>query len=338
MKHWRSWTWATLALLTAAGCQQGPASDKAAPADAKVDSLPETEAPDKGYVMKVYALGHYFKGQPSKEWELFEEYAYDEAGREVLHKVYHDGTGATRSTAYDSSGHVAMEAVEPHTEAGRTETRHSWDAAHRVQTTEEYAIKENKLVAKATREWDDKGNLLSLKEEDMHVPDFVYKHRLRNTYDAAGRITAQYESVGDGKEILGQTWAYDAQGRLTQLTHNDSEGKPSQVEWFTYDAQGRKEKRYLQDNSAYVRTKQLEARYSYDGAGRLAQELHYKGACAENEENAGKCLVAETITYTYDEHGRLATEQREQSQGGSPAMKKRFEYAGAVIVPPAEGR
>lgn len=293
------------------------------------DSLQRDTVPVVGNVKRVYAMGHFFVGQPSQDWQLYEDFTYDDQGREIGYVAYFDGVGTRVDTKFDADGYEILKVRKSTDRTGTLEYRSVWNADHTEQITEEFSQLDSRVVRKAIRKFDAKGTLIATEEEDRQVVESPVTYKTRMVLDAAGRVLEQREAV-QGKEIVGIRYRYDAQGNPLEIVRMDSEGKPSQTETFEYDAQSRKTVHYLQDHGAYLSAKQLEARYEYDAQGRLVREVHYKGLCDENGQAAGKCPVSETISYTYDTEGRMLTEERDPQAADRPLMKKKFHYHGKV--------
>jgi hypothetical protein len=329
MKHWNTICLLACALLTGTGCTPDPAQQaQGSPDTTKVD-VPVATVPI-GYRKKVFAIGHPFVNRISNEWELYEEFTYDTADHEIDYRAHFDGRGTHVVTAYDPQGYVISATHTNGLNAERIEFRSTWNPDHTVQVTEEYSQTEGRVVSKAQHTFDAQGKLLSTEEEDLHLPDFHPKTQTRYKYDAAQRLIEQREIV-QGKEIIGVRYSYDAGGNATQIERFDAEGKPSQVEDFTYDDKGRKRSRHLQDQPAFYKTKQLKTRYEYDDRGHLSKELHYGGQCDIAGEKTGKCVISETIAYTYDPQGHLLTEDREAT-AQQEKQRKRIDYEGNMPI------
>lgn len=328
MKQGQYLLWALAATLALGACTQSSTNEDN---DQKLaqDSLAADRLPVDGNVRRVYALGFHFVGVPSTDWRLYEEYRYDDQGRVIRYESYFDGAGTVVTTQYDSTGH---EVLKKHIRADLTpliDYRSVWNADYTEQRIEEFAHQESRVVFKTVRHLDPTGTELWVEEEDLHALDAPILHTLKHVRDAKGRITEDRETFL-GKEIVGVRYSYDQAGNPIKIERMDSEGKLSQTEYYAYDSAGRKTTRWFQDHQAYLNTKQLEARYAYDAEGRLTQEVHYKGACDEASEQVGRCPISETITFTYDDQGRVATEDHERSKQEPRSMKKRFEYFGKV--------
>ncbi|MFN8395654.1 MAG: hypothetical protein U0176_13525 [Bacteroidia bacterium] len=320
--------WAIAATLTLGACTQA-SKDENKDKNPPKDSLAEDRLPVDGSVKRVYALGYHFGGVPSTDWKLYEEIRYNDAGQEIQLESFYDGVGSIMSTQYDSSGHEILKKLESSAHAPLIEYRSTWNADHTEQRTEEFAHAESRVVFKTVRHLDQAGTELWVEDEDLHAIDAPISHTLKHVRDAKGRVTEDKETFL-GKEIVGTRYSYGAAGNPVKIERMDSEGKLSQTEFFAYDESGRKTTRWFQDHHAYLNTKQLEARFTYDAQGRLMKEVHYRGACDEASEQVGKCPILETVTYTYDDQGRLATEEHLRSGQEPATMKKRFEYFGKV--------
>jgi YD repeat-containing protein len=328
MKYWNTICLLVAVLFAGTGCVPDAAQQvQDSPDTTKVDA-PVAMVP-VGYRKKVFAIGHPFVDRISDEWELYEEFTYDTAGHEIEFRAHFDGRGTHVVTAYDPQGYVLRTTHTNDLNAERIEFRSTWNADHTVQTTEEYSQTEGRVVSRSRHTFDAQAKLLSTEEEDLHLPDFHPKTQTRYRYDAAQRLIEQREIV-QGKEIIGVRYSYDAAGNATQVERFDAEGHPSQIEDFNYDAQGRKRSRHLQDPSAFYKTKQLKTRYEYDTQGHLSKELHYGGQCDIAGEMAGKCIISETVVYTYDAQGHLLTEDRDGTVNQQEKQRKRFDYEGDV--------
>jgi antitoxin component YwqK of YwqJK toxin-antitoxin module len=317
-----------VAMAFFAGCQENSKAPGKVSATTAADSLTTKDTPPSGNVMRVHALGHFFKGEPSKDWQLYAEHTYDDQGHEIGYASFSDGVNSRVERQYDDSGHEVLQSTTAD-KAGKIELRSTWNAGHTEQKTEQFSSVDGRVVFKTTQRWDANGNLLEKVEQDLHLVDYPTTHKVQYVRDAQGFLLEEREEF-QGKKIVGTRYKNDAQGRPVEVTHMDSDGKPSQTEYFEYDAQGRKMKRHLQEHSAAIKTRQLEVVYEYEAGGRIAREIHYKGQCDEDGRKAGRCPISETVAYTYDTEGRLATEVREQQYPSIRTMKKRFEYFGKV--------
>lgn len=320
--------WTVAAMLILAACDQ-PSKEENKDKHPSTDSLAEDRLPVNGNVKRVYALGYHFAGVPSTDWRLYEEFHYDDKGLEIKYESFYDGAGSIMTTQYDSAGHEILKKQENVAHAPLIEYRSTWNSDYTEHRMEEFAHAESRVVFITVRHLDKQGVELSVDDEDLHALDAPISHTLKHVRDPQGRLVEDREKFL-GKEIVGARYTYDAAGNPTKIERMDSDGKLSQTEFFAYDESGRKTTRWFQDHQAYLNTKQLEARYSYDAQGRLVKEVHYKGACDEASEQVGKCPILETVTFTYDDQGRLATEEHLRSGQEPATMKKRFEYFGKV--------
>lgn len=324
----RKWIFfAPLVALGCLGCNNGSNPDKAQEGS-KPDSLPKENLAPKGNVMKVEALGYYLSGEPTVDWKLFETVEYDDNGKEIFRKDHFDPNGSETRTEYDSLGYEKRK-VTTGAAGAKVEWKSTWNATHTQQQTEEFSALDSRVVGKSVRQFDDKGVLMESEEEDLHFLDAPLRHKLRLVRNSAGQLIEERETM-DGKEIVGVRYRYDADGNQIEIARMDNSGKPSQTETYEYDAQHRKTKHYLQEHTAYISSKQLEAIYEYDKDGHLVKEVHYKGLCDSKGVDAGKCPISLTITRTYDAEGRMLTEDREQLYPTKSTMKKRISYAGKV--------
>jgi YD repeat-containing protein len=263
------------------------------------------------------------------DWQLSADYTYDDAGHEIVVVDY--GVNGQRITAkYDAEGFETLKAIEmAGGAAGSGEYRSVWNDNHTQQTTELFSAADSRVVQKVINKFDVNGTLIASEEEDRRFLEAITKINLRMELDSKGRVSKQFESF-DGKELLGIKYTYDDKGNPSKIERMDNEGKPSQIEYYEYNAEGKKTAFYLQDFSAYFKTKQLKAKFEYDSQGRLVREVFYKGLCDEIGLQAAKCPISEVATYTYDAQGRLATEERDHQSADRPVVKKRFEYSGTV--------
>lgn len=326
----RKWTWYLLALTAALGCGGEPTHPGNQDPQARDTAHVEGNTV-MGNVKRVYALGHFFAGEPSPDWRLYEEYTYDDAGREILYVSYFDGVGTRIETQYDAQGYEVLKVRSGSDKAGKMEFRSIWNPDHTEQKTEEFSIQESRAVSRAVRRFDQRGVLQEVQEEDLHIPEYPIHHTLKMVYDRAGRVTEERET-SLGKEVVGTQYRYDAQGNPVEVLHMDSEGSPSQMDTYEYDEQGRKVAHFLQDYGAYYPSRQLEARYVYNPAGQLEREVHHKGRCDETGQRAGQCPVSETITLVYDAEGRVIRETVMRQHPTPRTLEKRFEYFGKVPV------
>jgi len=329
MKQWKMIAWGCLAWSVVTSCAPEPTSVAPTKPDSTAVTAPAQSEP--GNRLKVYTIGYPVKGVPSTEWELYEEFVYDTAGHEVEYIAHYDAFGKRVRTDYDAQGYPRLVTQTYGTKAQREEFRSSWNADHTEQITEEFSQEDGRVVGKVVRRYDQAGQLVGVDEEDMHLPDYHTQHKTRIIYDAKGRRSEERESVGD-REIIGTQYRYDALGNLVEIKHNDAEGKTSQIESFTFSSEGRKLARYLEDYSAYITARQLTKRYEYDGKGRVVKEIQFGGQCDAAGEQAGKCSIVETITWTYDDQDRMLTETRDLARPKPSQSRKRFEYAGQVTT------
>jgi antitoxin component YwqK of YwqJK toxin-antitoxin module len=319
-----------LIFLTLASCNGNPETSKG---DAKTpsDSLKSDVPPMEGNSKRVYALGHFFAGVPNTEWRIYEDYSYDDAGREISYQSYFDGINSRVTTEYDGQGFETLKLRKGDAANGNMEYRSAWNADHTEQKVEVFSAVDSRVISKTTRHLDTNGVVLATEEEDLRAVDYPVVIKLKMVYNEKGQLVEERE-VAEGKEIVGTKYKYDPAGHLIEVMHMDSEGKPSQTESFEYDAEGRKTTRYMQEHTAYIKSKQLAGRYEYDPEGRLAREVQYRGQCDPAGEKAGKCPISQTVTYTYDADGRVTTESIEQQYPSPRSMKKRYEYHGKVPV------
>lgn len=313
-----------MALSMSLGCAPEPANVPAAKPDSTAVVATQA-APAEGSRTKVYAIGHPVLGIPPKEWELYEEFVYDTAGHEIEHLPHYDATGKIVRTDYDAQGFTTLVTATYKTNGQREEFRSKWNADHTEQITEEYSQVDGRVVGKLVRKYDQDAKLISVDEQDMHLPDYHTQHKTSIVYDGAGRRIEERESVGD-REIIGTQYRYDAAGNLVEIIHNDAEGKPSQIESFTFSGDGHKLARHLEDKSAYISAKQLTTRYEYDEQGRPVKEIQFGGQCDAKGEKNGKCSIIETIVWTYDNQGRMLSETRDLARPKPTQLRKRFEY------------
>jgi hypothetical protein len=327
MKPWKKFALGSLCLLVIWSCEKRaqPAANQAVvPSPATTQEDPKVE----GYVVKTSVIGYPYKGLPNTEWEDFETTTYNPAGQEIAFVSHFDGMGTRRNTTYDSTGHIFLEITT--TDGGhRVEHRHKWSGDFLKHTREEYDPHLQGIVATSTETFGPDGKRLATASEDNYIPDYPQKSSIEYRYDGRGYLVQELETAQD-KTIPGTKYERDAAGNATKIERHDADGNLSQVEFFVYDGTGRKIERYFQDLSAFDKTKQLEARYTYDENGRLSKELHYKGECDAARVNKGKCTITTTIDYTYDDLGRLSMEIRTQAGTEFKEMKKRYEYVGEV--------
>ena len=199
---------------------------------------------------------------------------YDRLGRDTSCT---DTAGDTTTRGYDLADSVVAE-----TDAKGETTTHSFDARGReTQTTD-------RLQHVTSFDYDPAGNLLSLTDAEGGVTAYVY--------DSAGRkIEEQYPDHVGGSTV-GQTGygivelAYDAAGRLLRRTDQLGE-----TITHVYDLAGRRTTReYRTAANSPSGTVADRDDFTFDEAGRIL--------------TAVKGRYANTVTYAYDDGGRISSE------------------------------
>ncbi|MEW8525378.1 MAG: putative Ig domain-containing protein [Candidatus Thiodiazotropha endolucinida] len=186
------------------------------------------------------------------------EYAYDDRGNQVLTR-YADGT--TETQAYDGENNL----IEQSDRAGRI-TRMVYDAANR---------------------------LIQTIHPDATPADDSDNPRSHSEYDAAGRLIAETDALGNRTE-----YAYDAAGQRTRTT--DALGN---VTRFEYDVHG--------NRTAMIDALNRRTEYVYDTADRLIETRYADASTTQatydslGRNTAQTDQAAISTQYAYDSEGRL---------------------------------
>lgn len=274
---------------------------------------------------KIFAKGKMRSGKEFKDYVLQAEYLLDSLGNEIEFTDHGDAFQTKIVTTRDAEGRELSKVRTGRDQTGKLEYRIVWNGDHTEQLEEEFSANEGRVVNKIRREYDTAGKLLSIKQEDLHIGEFPMEHTTNFKYDAKGNLIEETEFFG-GKVVPGTKYTYSAKNECIRIDHFDSEGKLSQTNLNTYDKEGRLKQHELQDHGGYFKTPQLEARYEYDTKGLLAKEIHYKGNCTEAGQSSGDCPISETLTYTYDAEGRIATKRTERVTPSVVDMVEKYEY------------
>ncbi|MFP4385021.1 MAG: hypothetical protein ACLFSE_13330 [Spirochaetia bacterium] len=195
--------------------------------------------------------------------------------------------------------------LDPQTLAGSTEE----DQLHFVYeyNDAEQVIKKSALNADDELQWyitytyNDAGTVSEKSKYDAEdVKQWTYSYE----YGEAGKKVK--ESYFDGDDALKWylTFTYDEIGKLAEKSSFDAEDNLQWMLTYEYDESGS-----LVKESAFNSSEELTAydTYSYDLEGRLIKRTHYESDPPGTEETA---LRVYYITYTYDESGRTAEEEK----------------------------
>lgn len=328
MKHFGKLAFWSM-IVFAAGCTS-EGSREAESKGTAADSLKQQVAPLQGNMKREFTMIMGDSGTAQSDWQLSGHYTYDDAGHEIAVVVY--GANPQRiTTQYDAGGYETLKVEDMGGAAQTMEYRSVWNDNHTQQTTELFSAADSRVVLKVINKFDTNGTLIASEEEDRRFLEAITQVKMRMELDSKGRVIRQFESF-DGKELLGVKYSYNDSGNPTKIERMDNEGNPSQIEYFEYNPDGKKTAIYLQDFSAYFKTKQLKAKFEYDKLGRLTKQVQYKGLCDDAGFAAGKCMVNETVFFTYDAQGRVLTEEHARQGPDLPSKKMRFEYSGKVPV------
>lgn len=313
------------ALLVLAGCDAP--TKEAAPVEANNTATATAGNPaGKNLRKKIFAKGKMRNGKEVIDFVLQEEYLYDSLGNEIQYISHADGFNTQVDTKRDAEGREISKVRTAKDQTGKLEYRIAWNGDHTVQEEEEFSSRESRVVNKFTRTFDQDGKLLSAEQEDLHILDYPMKHKINFRYNVQGKLVEE-EEVVEGKVLPGTKYSYSEKGELTRIDHFDSEGKLSQTNFYQYNKEGKRTQHDLQDHGGYFKTPQLEARYEYDAKGQLTKEIHYKGNCTESGQSSGDCPISETISYTYDNEGRVATMRTQRAIPSVVDMMERIEYS-----------
>ena len=199
---------------------------------------------------------------------------YDRLGRDTSCT---DTAGDTTTRGYDLAGNVTAE-----TDAKSNVTTHTFDARGRETSTTD------RLQNITAFAYDLAGNLLSLTDAEGGVTSYAYD-------DVGRKIEEQYPDHQQGSQV-GQTGygivelAYDAAGRLLRRTDQLGE-----TITHVYDLAGRRttrEYRTAANSPSGMIADQDD--FTFDEAGRIL--------------TAVKGRYTNTVTYAYDDGGRIASE------------------------------
>ena len=199
---------------------------------------------------------------------------YDRLGRDTSCT---DTAGDTTTRGYDLAGNVVAE-----TDAKGETSTHSFDARGRETQTND------RLQNVTTFDYDLASNLLSLTDAEGGVTAYAY--------DAAGRKTEEQYPDHQPGSTVGQTGygivelAYDAAGRLLRRTDQLGE-----TITHVYDLAGRRTTReYRTAANSPSGTIADQDDFTFDEAGRVLTAM--------------KGRYTNTVTYAYDDGGRIASE------------------------------
>lgn len=221
---------------------------------------------------------------------------------------------------------------------------------------------------KVTYGYDGQGNLVSVKEAGGGTVRYFYDaqgHMLewhdptgapmvRNAYDRQGRVTVQYDAMGNQSLISygdGATTATDACGNVTVYSYDDlfrttgityadgtritraydSAGNVIADEdgTYAYDAQG--------NRTSVTDTRGCTTTFSYDERGRVTQEVRPDGEAITYARDERGCAVSEissvhgTTLRTFDELGRMTSET------DADGVRTSYSWSGADLITETDG-
>ncbi|MCE9603535.1 MAG: PASTA domain-containing protein [Planctomycetia bacterium] len=333
------------------------------------------EDPSGGVVRYAYDPAGRLSQETDALGRVF-RYEYDAAGRRT---VEIDPLGRKTATAYDTQGRPIRITVPDgsstsyeYSSAGRLvksidasgiATTYDYDATGRMssrtegkrKTNIEYTLsgKPQRIVTPPspvdTREYDEAGNLMSVRRGNRIVATYRYdgsgrcveeKHptglRMSYGYDAVGRLATKKNNLGVGEEFTydaagrltkssdagasGTTYGYDSAGNLLSVTN--PLGKSTQR---TYDA--------LDRQISVATPVGDQARYEYDAAGRLTTAYHPAGGKTQfaydpldNVVNSVRPDGGKTVS-SFDAAGRRASTTDAKGQ----VTKYHYDQAGRIV-------
>ncbi len=227
-------------------------------------------------------------------------HGYDAAGREVSTT---DPLGHITRTEYDEAGQVTaqIDALGNRTEYAYDDRGNQVETRYADGTTETKAYDaENNLIAQTDRAgqttrmvYDAANRLIETLHPDATPADDTDNPRSRNEYDAAGRLIAETDPLGNRTEH-----AYDAAGQRTSTTD-----ALSNLTRFEYDVNG--------NRTAMIDALNRRTEYVYDTADRLIETRYADASTTQSAydtlgRNTAQTDQANIAThYAYDSEGRL---------------------------------
>ncbi|MBT3011097.1 MAG: putative Ig domain-containing protein [Candidatus Thiodiazotropha sp. (ex Lucina pensylvanica)] len=227
-------------------------------------------------------------------------YSYDAAGREISTT---DPLGHTTRTEYDEAGQVTaqVDALGNRTEYAYDDRGNQVLTRYPDGTTETQAYDgENNLIEQSDRAgritrmvYDAANRLIETLHPDATPADDSDNPRSRNEYDAAGRLVAETDTLGNRTEHV-----YDAAGQRISTT--DAQGN---VTRFEYDVHG--------NRTAMVDALNRRTEYVYDTADRLIETRYADASTTQATYDSMGRNTAQTdqaaiaTQYAYDSEGRL---------------------------------
>ncbi len=231
-------------------------------------------------------------------------FTYDALGKPLTEKYYLDNELVkTTTNSYDDAGRLTQIS-----ETGAITVSYTYDSRGRLSTEAQgsnilqhiYDDRENLIQSKllvnglydvwiTNYNYDTNGRLVGVNNTNMPTA----QQSTAFTYDANGNLLT--ETTGD----LVTSYTYNNAGLITQKTHSVNGADPTAVfvspsNYFTYSY-------YTNGNqkSAFDSVSIFLPSYTYDGAGRLTEEVH---------EGSG---IDEAFSYTYDASGNRLTKVSE---------------------------
>jgi hypothetical protein len=304
---------ACLAVLTTA-CKPTPTT---------VVEPPAADSP-QGYVQQVEAKGFVIKGMEATDWTPYQRVRYDSAGREIERDELAELAAPRYTTTYDEKGRKVKLQRKGQDRAGDIDYTTVWSADGLQSTEEEYIHREEKLIARVITRMDSAGKILDRTALNLQFPEYgVDTQRTAMIYDTEGRLVEERESFR-GKTIPSVRYTYNKIGHLVQVERYDADGNVSRTEAYEVDGEGRKTA--LRVTEQGNPTQRLERRFTWTAGGKLQEELLYTGDCSAAGEQSGKCMISETIRYTYDAEGRILTKDIYILGKSEPAQQLRYRY------------
>lgn len=318
---------AVLALLGFAACDKGTSATSSNDAEGVVvDSSQNQKPKGDNERKKVTAKGIMPNGKEFPDFAPYEEFLFDKVGNQLEYISYWDGVNTHITTTRDAQGHEISRLRTANDQTGKLEYRIAWSGDFSEKIVEEFAANEGRVVSKVTTHFDSDGKMKDMFEQDFHLPDYPTSHKIEFLYDAKGNLIEEKENI-EGLVVPGAKYHYSTEGNLIRVDRFDSEGGLSQTDYYDYDASGNKIEHRLQDHVGYYKTPQLEARFEYDSNGRISKEIHYKGNCTEAGQASGGCPISQTISFQYDDQGRVIQTETKRNIPTVVDMIQKFEYA-----------